>query len=329
MRRSFLVVIVLIIVLTGAGVVAWFLWLRSGSESEVGQSTDQAAESLFGELTPAQESDQSAAELASADPDNDGLINSEEARWGTDPDNADTDSDGFLDGEEVAAGHDPTIPAPNDLLSAAGSTPAAAVPQPILLDPKQYFSDDVDFSGAGVDLTETFEDAYEVDDRSPATMSEFASRQAVFGLLPRPASSEDPGEGVTDTAAHIANYLVVADNERALANAPLYSQAQFELQGRGDPSTMLSLGLVVRLYREQLLSVPVPAAAVAVHQLLLGHAEAVAETFDRIAVWPDDPVTSMVATRQLEVLDQKYYPLIRTEFDRLRALSDRLVNASG
>ena len=54
--------------------------------------------------------------------DKDGLLNSDESFWGTDPNNSDTDGDKYLDGEEVAAGHDPTIPAPNDLIENNNAT---------------------------------------------------------------------------------------------------------------------------------------------------------------------------------------------------------------
>ncbi len=50
------------------------------------------------------------------DYDKDGLINTDESYWNTDPNNPDTDSDGFKDGEEVASGHDPNKPGPNDKL---------------------------------------------------------------------------------------------------------------------------------------------------------------------------------------------------------------------
>jgi hypothetical protein len=44
------------------------------------------------------------------DSDNDGLLDWEEAYYGTDPFNPDTDGDGFLDGEEVMGGYDPLGP---------------------------------------------------------------------------------------------------------------------------------------------------------------------------------------------------------------------------
>lgn len=54
---------------------------------------------------------------ACKDSDHDGLCDSEENYWGTDPLNADTDGDGFTDGEEVLSGHDPLKKGPNDLVN--------------------------------------------------------------------------------------------------------------------------------------------------------------------------------------------------------------------
>ncbi|MBW1878328.1 MAG: hypothetical protein JRJ84_08205 [Deltaproteobacteria bacterium] len=47
--------------------------------------------------------------LLGCDPDDDGLSNSKEKKYGTDPEVADTDGDGILDGEEVDIGTDPTL----------------------------------------------------------------------------------------------------------------------------------------------------------------------------------------------------------------------------
>ncbi|MBI5526946.1 MAG: hypothetical protein HY897_11480 [Deltaproteobacteria bacterium] len=55
------------------------------------------------------------------DPDRDGLVNIDEKRFGTDPDNPDTDGDGVTDGQEVARGTDPTNPADNRPVASAGA----------------------------------------------------------------------------------------------------------------------------------------------------------------------------------------------------------------
>ena len=326
MQKPLLVIIVAVAVLgiIGGGVLLWF---RLGEKSGAPASKEEDKTS-FGVLTPAGESEQSAQQLASSDTDSDGLINSEEAVWGTDPDNPDTDGDGYLDGEEVAAGHDPTIPAPNDKLSNPSAVPIdGTAPTGGPLEPDQYFADNLDFTG-GANLTKEYNRQYNTKDRSPATMSEFADRQPVIDRLPRPDSALLSNEGTPDTPATISQYLTMADNKNALANPMLYVQAQLDLQ-RNDPTTMQSIALSVRSYRDDLANISVPTSALPVHQLLLGYTEALADTFDQIASQQDDPVESMVATRQLEVLDRKYYPLISAEFNRLRALKDTLPTAGG
>ena len=48
------------------------------------------------------------SDAALADDDHDGLNNSEEMIWNSDPKNSDTDGDGYSDGEEVDNGYSPT-----------------------------------------------------------------------------------------------------------------------------------------------------------------------------------------------------------------------------
>jgi hypothetical protein len=322
MRKSLLVVVIVValLIIGGGAVIA----VRTGG-GEKTPAADDTASSSFGVLAPAEESAQSAQRLAAADTDNDGLINGDEAVWNTDPDNPDTDGDGYLDGEEVAAGHDPKIPAPNDLLAGMPAAPGATAPA-APLEPEQYLADDLDFTGGGHNLTETFTKQYGSAEQSPATMSAYAATQPVIDQLPKPRSNEAPAT-VQDTSAAIANYLAVADNDTALANSELLLRGQFDLLERNDPSTMLSLAVLVRRYREDLLGAAVPASALPVHDLLLGHSEALAATIDQIALYNEEPVRSMVATRQLETLDRKYYPLIRAEFVRLRALQENLAGS--
>ena len=48
--------------------------------------------------------------ISFADSDNDGLTNSQESEYNTDPNNPDTDGDGVNDGDEVHIGTDPLVP---------------------------------------------------------------------------------------------------------------------------------------------------------------------------------------------------------------------------
>lgn len=73
------------------------------------------AETLKTQKTESGLNDQGKKEVPSCgDVDKDGLCDSEEVLYGTDPLNPDTDGDGFLDGEETASGCSPLVAAPND-----------------------------------------------------------------------------------------------------------------------------------------------------------------------------------------------------------------------
>jgi hypothetical protein len=258
------------------------------------------------------------------DNDNDGLTNSEEIIWGTDSNNPDTDGDGYLDGEEVAANHDPKKPAPDDLLEAAKEPSAAG--QPTFSDSElsidrieQYFADDLDLSGGTKDLKVEYENEYLAKDRSSATLQDFANEQPIIAHLPRPDQSLIP-DTADNTPSIISQYLSVADNDNALANFDRYSQARHSLLSGSDPTQMLGIATTIKTYRNQLQSVPVPEVALPTHIMLLGYTELLIATFEQIALWNDEPAKSMIGTRQLKVIDKRYYPIIRNELQRLEAL---------
>ena len=62
------------------------------------------------------------------DTDNDGLMDWEESKFGTDPRNPDTDKDGTLDGIEVAEGRNPLVPGPNDYINYVSVKTATTTP---------------------------------------------------------------------------------------------------------------------------------------------------------------------------------------------------------
>jgi hypothetical protein len=71
-------------------------------------SEEEPAEEEPGLVEPEPEPEPAPEE--SNDPDEDGLSNRDEQRYGTDPANPDSDGDGFLDGEEVDNGYNPLGP---------------------------------------------------------------------------------------------------------------------------------------------------------------------------------------------------------------------------
>lgn len=317
----FIIIVIFVVLVIGMAVGAALLVGQRLGLDDSQPASEQ--EEQFGVLQPVEIDEQQ--QLLAADDDNDGLTNSEEVRWGTDLNNPDSDGDGYLDGEEVAARHDPTIPAPNDKLPDETVTQDGRAQLPILTEPlkaDKYFTDDF-AKGSDKDLTKQYEAEYAEADRTPASLNEFADKQPVQELLPRPDSGTVTE--VEDTSARLEHYLSVADNDNALADVTLYLDAHYQLQENNNPAPMLSLAYKVRLYRDDLTKLQVPESAMEVHRLLLGHTEALATTFEQIAKFPDDPARSLVATRQLEVVDRTYYPMVKIEFERLDRVQETLV----
>ena len=318
--------VILILGIVGGGAI--LVWQRMSKPTvETNTETEEEKEngSLFGALPAVEQAKEKDTQETLSDDDGDGLSNGDELVWGTDSNNPDTDGDGYLDGEEVAANHDPTKAAPDDLLEAEGvsatETQSVVAKQNGLSigDTGRFFVDDLDLSGGTDNLTEEYEEQYAEEERSPALMREFAAEKSVLLQLPRPDQSIVP-ETRNSTPAFIKQYLEVANNRGVLANSSGYNQAQFDLYSGNNPALMLGIANNVSLYRDRLQKMPVPDVALPVHVMLLGYTELLTATFEQIALWNEDPVKSMVATRQLETIDRKYYPIIQNELQRLEAL---------
>ncbi len=307
---------VIIIVIGAVGGVAFFVQQRLSDDTvESVEPTDDADDS-FGVLQPASER---SLQAGLADDDNDGLTNTEEAAWKTDPNNPDSDGDGYLDGEEVAAKHDPTIPAPNDKLLDESKLSTGALQQALYSEGSSFYV----YNG---NMTENYERQFEPAERSTGGMQIFADKQPIASVLSPPNSSLIP-VGLPDTADNIAQYVSTADNKSVLADEATYTEAQLDLRENNSAAGMQRLASIIREYRDNLLDIPVPISAIELHKLLLSHTEAVAITIDQIALRNDDLVKSLVATRQLEALDRKYYPIIYEELRLLRELQASLKNA--
>lgn len=122
-----LAVLLLILCLTGSGLLAFFNNQNARATETAAaatavvvaaQQTEEALQGIAAQQTQAALQATGVAATATAeeaarlgDDDEDGLTNSREAELGTDPDNPDTDDDGLLDGEEINQyGTDPLEP---------------------------------------------------------------------------------------------------------------------------------------------------------------------------------------------------------------------------
>jgi uncharacterized repeat protein (TIGR01451 family) len=77
------------------------------STSATSLDTDQGGVSDFDEITKGSDPNDPSDDKDLVDPDNDGLTNLDEAKYGTNPDEADTDKGGVKDGDEIKNGTDP------------------------------------------------------------------------------------------------------------------------------------------------------------------------------------------------------------------------------
>ena len=260
------------------------------------------------------------------DPDGDGLNNADERLWGTNPNNPDTDGDGFNDGDEVTANHNPTIPGPNDLLPAGFEPGKEIVPldeaprEAIAID--QFFADNLDLSGPKENLTEKYQREFPEDQRSPDTLQTFVTAEPIITQLPTPVDRAIRLS--TDTPLVMAEYLDEAGKLSRLSSRWNLPGALNDLYGSGDPGAIQAIALRVRSHQQHLLELPVPPSAQNLHRLLLGYTELLAATYDQMARHNEDPVTSVLAMRQLEEIDARYFPLIEQEIARLNALLETL-----
>jgi hypothetical protein len=314
---KFIVISIIIIVAIGAiGGAVFFVQQRFGNNDDQLTAPEDTDSSSFGLLQPASKNGSQASLI---DEDNDGLTSSEEAAWKTDPNNPDSDGDGYLDGEEVLARHDPTISAPGDKLPGESTLNKGELQQKLYAEGTSLYV----YNG---NMTKEYEKQPGNTRKSVEKMKIFAEKQPIAEFLP-PVNSSLVPVGMPNTSSSVAQYLSLADNKSALADKAAYTQAQLDLKENNSVAVMQNIAQTIREYRESILDVSVPISAIALHELLLGHTEAMAITFDQIALWKDDPVKSLTATRQLEVLDRKYYPIISEELRRLQQLQASLASS--
>ncbi len=326
-----LVIGIFAILILGIVVGGGYLLVKRFSGDDETTTSEEESGSLFGNLTPAEETNRTFETLpnAAGDDDGDGLSNAEELVWKTDVNNPDTDSDGYLDGEEVAAGFNPTIPAPNDKISdQAAAVPESGGDNPDLttVNVDQFFVDDVEIDLGDTNYTAEYEKQDGMVAGDQTLMEQFAFKQVVADVLPTP-DNNDSFATQADNPGTLSQYVKLADNGTVLADSRMYELAQFNLIYENNPGLIMSMADRWRSYRGDLDGAIVPESAAPLHKLLLAYAKATAVTFDQIAKREEDPVRSMVASRQAEALDRRFYPLIRNEMRRLNSLQVQMAQA--
>lgn len=312
MPRRLIIAMLIVLILGILGGTVVLIMQRLGSDE------DPTATPTPGTLSPADTGSQPVVN-PTADDDSDSLSNADEALWGTSTTNPDSDGDGFNDGEEVAADHNPTIAGPNDVLPAnfePGQNIQPLEEAPLQVD--QFFEENLDLTGGNKNLTDEFKSQFSEDKQTQAAMAAYVQQQPIITKLPAVKDSAiqiAPDSGALATQS----YLSSVSNYESLSNKEGLSYGLEQLVQGNDPSIILGLAADIRRYQDKLRAQRVPTNSLALHKLLLSYTELLAATFDQIALWPQDPVKSMVAIRQLEAIDNQYFPLLLNEFSRLGA----------
>lgn len=313
-RRVVIAILVVLIIGILGGTVALIMRRSGGTPSSGNEVTTNNGTNL-------EPADQGGQQLAnpSGDDDNDGLTNAEEAVWGTNPTVADTDGDGYSDKEELDAGHNPTVAGPNDKLPdnfEPGQDLRPLDQAPIQVD--QYFADNLDLNGPDENLTDKFQKQYAEETRNSVALANFTQSQPIVTQLPKPNDNKiQPAAG--NSMSDLALYLATAGDLSVLSDKQGLDKALSDLIQNQDPSGAQSMAFAVRRYQEKLFELRVPTEAVSAHRLLLGYTELVAASFDQMAVWNEDPMKSMLGIRQLQEANDKFFPIISAEMNRLES----------
>lgn len=255
-----------------------------------------------------------------ADPDNDGLSNSDEKLWGTNPTNPDTDTDGFKDGIEVATNHNPTVASPNDKLPVGfkpqqNITPLQpSAPSATAFD--SFFSDSVDLSGGSKNLTQEYAKTVPDINKSPATLSQFITSQPIITVLPALNTaaikiSED------SSPISISQYLNTAGSIDSIADKARMTIALNDFFENKNAYGFTTLAEAVKASQSRIRNLTVPKDAVQYQKLIVGYTELLAATLQQIGRYQDDQIKALVALRQLDAIDRLYYPVIIQERARL------------
>lgn len=317
-RRLVIGILVVLIVGILGGTVAFIVQRLQGEEGTGAPETTTTPEGL----TIAREGQPTIVE-PNADTDGDGLTNAEESVWGTDPNNGDSDGDTYRDGEEVLANHNPTIPSPNDKLP-EGFNPGQNL-RPLDLAPiqvDQFFADNLNLDAPTPNYTAEYNSRYPVEQRTQETLVAFVQEKPTITQLPS-VKDEAIITAQADSPLTIGHYLDTANNLETLMNPETMSEIFADLFENNDASSAYGMAVQVRLYQNELKSVPVPPAAVSLHKLLLGFTELLVYTYTQMATYNGDPVKAMAAINQLDGLDRKYMPLFQQEIARLEALAQQ------
>lgn len=315
-RRIVIGILIFLIVSVLGGIAALII-------SQIRNSTVTPTPTLQPSLSPGASSSPLPTQDPTGDSDSDGLSNTDEKIWGTNPTLSDSDGDGFKDGEEVQKNHNPTIASPNDKLP-IGFKPQQNVnplepSTPSAQSFESFFSDSVDVTGGTKNLSQEYARTVPDKDKTPASLSQFITTQPIITTLP---ALNDAAIKVSEDNSPIliSQYLNIAGNLDSIADKARMTIALNNFFENKSAYGFTTLAESVKLSQSRIKTLQVPKEAVQYQKLIVGYTELLAGTLQQIGAYQNDEVKALVALRQLDAIDRLYYPVILQERARLNNL---------
>jgi hypothetical protein len=261
-----------------------------------------------GALTVESQVETAQSQLLDKDSDNDGLKDWEETLWSSDPHNPDTSGDGIPDGEEVKEGRNPLLKWPNNLLP-AGSLPSGAASQANKVIHATTTATDI--------LGETLLSQYMALKESGQTITPDMEQTLVDNF----AQSDIVGPYIPQAKVYtISDLSVSTDNSQAalkkygnavgqamIKNSPLSGISALIVEetavNSGSEQDLSGLATIVTSSSElvkELLDIPVPSSAVAIHLAILNDVSASLNSVQGMQQLFNDPVVALAALKAYE-----------------------------
>ncbi len=240
------------------------------------------------------------------DSDQDGLPDTLESLYGTDPRVADTDGDGYIDGREVANGYDPIIPSPHDKIGATprpsplGSPPAAS-PLPDLPTSTERFLSEKKLPATKAGILGNNE-----------ALRDFVNEENTRVALPRVSPNEirrDPGVGKEVIRRYLDAISIPQNARLARVDAEDITTAFTALTEKRDPAPLDDVLRKIRQNVTVLKETAVPEEALNLHVLYLTGTIALEENTVKLQHYATDFVGALVAASRISEL--------RTTFEKV------------
>ena len=249
------------------------------------------------------------------DSDHDGLTDTQETVWNTDPFNPDSDGDGFKDGEEVASGHDPLKPGPDDLIPQGGSNITDQVSTLVVSG----------LSAGNIDNNNSDQSNQALADISYSTILDAAKALDSSNIqTAKPLAASDTKDA-QEKYVNALGLIIQEDLWAPLVNEPRVSAQKFAEFNSGDKQLIsddqIYFNTKAAYYKnvlDEVASIPVPPSWLDVHGQIMDSLKQLIISHQSLAQTDSDPIKSTAALNNLTSLYQNVRPMLSTIVQRVK-----------